>query len=272
MKKLINLFQKSLILLLITLSSNIFSQSIFSEYQSFGELHNEFLTNVLNNFEPVEGKDYEQKLSILKDFNSNYVNTLSLSSTDKSALLNIFEENSANVNNVTFYVNSFEKNSGVYNQILELKAKGIIDDFSLTKLNELLKACEERKSLPDMILLVDRLKSKSNSYYNGKNTNKSRILAISLQISHHSLQWWNNNKVKNSQSGQQSVDDNLFYVAPWVAADCVGAVISGAIAAGAQYATTGDVGNWGAVAISAVGGAVVASTGAIGKVLKWFGF
>ncbi len=54
----------------------------------------------------------------------------------------------------------------------------------------------------------------------------------------------------------------------WVGADIAGAAVGATQSAIISYTTTGEV-NWESVGLSAVGGAIVGSTGIIGKAGKW---
>lgn len=274
MRKFKNVLPLITFTLVMLVSFNVNSQSIFSEYENLGNIHNQFLDNVENNFNPVEEKDNNKKIDLINKFNINFAEETKFEKDDKTILIKVLSETKFNVNTIKFYNNSFDSKSGIYVQLADLKNKNIIDDFSSDKLLELVKACEKRESLSELIVLVDKLKKEANSEYKGKNRNESRILAMTLQIASSSFEWWNTKEInyKKNLGGQQSINNELFYVAPWVAADAIGGAVSATIAAAAQYTTTGEVGNWGAVGVSALGGAVSASTGVVGKLVKWFGW
>lgn len=90
------------------------------------------------------------------------------------------------------------------------------------------------------------------------------ILAISMA----SLEWWGQNSDALDDLASKNNAANRALIAPWVAADLVGATWGGATGAIASYAGTGEV-NWTAVGVGALSGAVSGSTGAIGKIAKW---
>ncbi|MCP4052320.1 MAG: hypothetical protein GY739_04485 [Mesoflavibacter sp.] len=274
MKKIKNVISVLSLAFMMLVSLSVNSQSIFTEYENLGNIHNDFLDNVENNFIPTDEEDYDKKINLITEFNLNFINKTNLKSDEKENLAEAVRDFRYNTNSVEFYNNSFDSKNGVYKQLDELKSKKIIDDFSYNELLSLYKASERRESVSELISLVDAIKNRANLHYNGKNTSESRLLAIIIQISSSSFDWWNKNQIRYNKNsgGQQAVNEELALLAPWVAADAIGAAISAGVAATAQYATTGEVGNWGAVGISALGGAVTASTGVVGKLVKWFGW
>jgi len=116
---------------------------------------------------------------------------------------------------------------------------------------------------------TDYLKESAN-----KIENESVILRTMIDIGIHSNEWWNNNTpdiyLPNpiGEVPYPSEQYQTYALPAVVGTDIAGALVGGVMSAGIQYAVNGDV-NWTIVGASAVGGAIVGSTGVVGKLGKW---
>lgn len=210
---------------------------------------------------------------------NSFYDYLYYSSNSYSKLTNKAKESIDKVNNE---VNISSQYPALSQIIFLTNQNGLIDNFEKDKLIEINNLVSENKAGR---ITITELKEEMNKIaidfdskkydFNGKN---GHLLAQTLSIGLNSIEWWitNGDVFISSETtggkGGPNVNfkyiDNSSLVAPWVGADIVGGVISGAIAASGQYALTGSV-NWGTVGWSAVGGAVVGSTGIVGKAGKW---
>lgn len=90
-----------------------------------------------------------------------------------------------------------------------------------------------------------------------KDAPKGAVLGVILNITKHSLTYWNGPDAMNP----------VERIAPWVLADAAGAVIGGA--GSLLYQLDNENIDWGSVGWSALTNGVAHSTGIVGKVVKW---
>ena len=142
--------------------------------------------------------------------------------------------------------------------ILFLKNNQLIDAFEYSFLINFLPELENINSFEDLMF-------KTNYYINQwenqgylEGTKSGDISGVILAITKRSTEWWLENEDQvGLQTNQKAV--------PWLALDAAGAIVSGVLAGVAEYQLTGECcsDTWG---VAVVGGAVVASTGLVGKV------
>lgn len=202
--------------------------------------------------------------------------------SDSNAYSKLTSKAKESIDKINNEANITSQNPALSQIIQKASQNGFIDSFEKDKLIEINTLVSENKAGR---ITITELKEKMNKIavdFDSKkydfNSKNGHLLAQTLSIGINSIEWWitNGDVFINSETsggkGGPSVNfdyvDNSALLAPWVGADIVGGVISGAIAASGQYALTGSV-NWGTVGWSAVGGAVVGSTGIVGKAGKW---
>jgi hypothetical protein len=93
-----------------------------------------------------------------------------------------------------------------------------------------------------------------------KNSEYGEMLAISLSISQASLTWWTENP--------DALQIETKAIPAFVGADIAGALISSASTLTYQIIDSGEV-NWKGIGWSAASGAIVGSTGVVGKIGNW---
>lgn len=90
-----------------------------------------------------------------------------------------------------------------------------------------------------------------------------------LAIAEESYYWWTENPEAAFDDPTKLNSENIQAVLPGlIATDAAGAIVGGAIAAGGQLIFSDDF-NWGVVGYGAVAGAIVGSTGAVGRLAGW---
>ncbi len=241
----------------------------FSAYKQYGDLHNAFLSNALDHFsEDISLNLKQDKIDYVARFQQGYVPSTGLSANDQNQLSAELYEYRDLVVYPDLYNEAFvSRGSGVTlsSEIDDLLANGVIDAFEHGKLKTLLSMARgnldgtvSNTQLEDFVQRA--LKDWENSNYT-QNSATGQLLPIVLSISLSSIDWWKTHP---------SADKYKTAALPaWAAADVAGGIV-GAVSSGiVQYTITGDV-NWKVVGGSAVAGAVVGSTGLVGRIAKWF--
>lgn len=252
------------------------------DFDYLGEWHNEFLVNAHENFdlslaESNSESVKEVALDALKQLNKSFA-----ASTKQRYNINVsqkeldqkFEEcyrlaDREYVSEILFddgttRAYSEDEIAGLQPMVEELKNSQIISDFSYGILQDLVSSLQDNynKLLSDydlkqkVLLLIQKV----NNHGYEKESVEGTLVASILAISIHSLDFWEENPDMLFTEGK---------VAQWVAMDAAGALVGGAMVVIKSYATTGTKANRKDFIIGAVGTAITASTGIIGKVAKW---
>ena len=275
MKKIIYITVAALFLLQLTgcnKTNNDDNLSNITEnpYAYIGKLHNDFLTNVKNNFNPnPEITTLEDGIDFIKDFHVSYLIQSDLTPEEKEMYIASFNEYKRFVNIPEFYNEFFASNSKnsedckYFNIIKEAYSLSIIDDFEFDRLNLIGQLLIENYEGVTSDSELERIIFQIQDDWTGKryavNSDKGQILAITLAISISSIEWWKENP---------DATELTRALPAVVGVDIVNGVISGVIAGIASYSSTGGL-NWCAISISAGGGAITGSTGVAGKVWNW---
>jgi hypothetical protein len=237
-------------------------------YEKIGKLHNDFLTNVKNNFVPnMTITNLEDGFSFITDFHVSYVLGSSLNSEEKAGYVKSLNEYKRFVNTHEFYNEFFTSESKdsqgrYYDYLKEAYTIGIIDNFEFEQLNMIGQKLVENYYGEISNTEFEQLLIKINNKWIAKNystdSETGQILAMSLSLSFSSIEWWKENP---DAFGDAKLP-------PVVGADIAGAVVGGVVAGVNSYILNGEV-NWGAVGLGAGAGAITGSTGVVGKVGKW---
>jgi len=237
-------------------------------YEQIGKLHNDFLTNVKNQFAPnVEITNLEDGFDYITDFHVSYILKANLNDEEKSMYANALNEYKRFVKTSEFYNEFFISNSknsdGEYfAYVKDAYSIGIIDDFEFEQLNLIGRTLKGNYYGEISDYDLEQLLHKINNQWLKKrystDSKTGQILAMSLALSLSSIDWWKENP---DAFGNAKLP-------PVVGADIAGAVIGGVISGVNSYINTGEV-SWGGVAVGAGAGAITGSTGVVGKVGKW---
>tara|TARA_B110000046_G_scaffold102424_1_gene110054 strand:- start:283 stop:1173 length:891 start_codon:yes stop_codon:yes gene_type:complete len=255
------------------------------DFLSFGKMHNDFLTNVKENFSEVESITNEnERINFINDFNKNFIDGLDISNSEKEILSSEFDKTKTYVvednliqssfGNSIFNKSSTNKNDdevSIFSLVDDLKNQNNINDKSYEILNSLSNSLKDNYegNLSDeqLKLNVENLIIEFNDF-GYENNGEGEMVGTFLAISISSLEWWEENPDALDIFSSRNQANKSQLIAPWLAADLVGGLISGVTAAAGQAIVNGEV-SLGTVGWSALAGAVSASTGAVGKIIKW---
>lgn len=239
---------------------------------SIGQIHNDFLTHTMRNYEfPNDAENLDTGLMDLAQFQINFLNEYSSTPFDCQEAKKGFSDfrqyyvpkNIQNVLKEGVYIKDRQYQLNELNSIyanenlISETDKKIVNDI-IASLHENLNGNLSNSELYKKLLEHREYWESSQNIRGNKGSIYSYLI---LDISINSLEWWDKNS--SEALGYQKL-------APWIASDIVGAIAGAGISVGLQY-FLGDSGeiNWSIVAGSAIAGAVLGSTGVIGKVGKW---
>jgi hypothetical protein len=238
-------------------------------YEHVGKLHNDFLTNVKNNFDPnMEISNLEDGFDFITDFHISYVLKSNLNSAEKSLYVSSLNEYKRFVKTSDFYneffISTSKDDDMKYWDYIDIALSiGLIDNFEFEQLTIIGEALvdgyygilTDYEFAQTIVSVENRWKLKYPV-----NCEEGNVLAVTLALSTASIEWW--------EANPDAFENGNAKLPPVVGADVAGAVIGGVIAGVNSYINTGEV-SWGGVAIGAGAGAVTGSTGVVGKVGKW---
>lgn len=253
----------------------------FERFEVYGEIHNQFLTNIKENFKPDYNiSDLNIALNYLDDFHQDFLQKANLKGLNR----NYISKSLSNYKELSVYEKAYQrmfvrsnksstlnKGTTLFELLNTLKEDELLDEFeyqSLTELSSIVKESYDGNVSDDELKkFVLNLKKKWLKQDYTVDTKNGILMAYVLSISLSSLDWWENNTdagVTTSSKGK------VIALPAWAAMDIGGAIVSGAIAASGQGLLADEV-SWDVVGYAALGGAVATSTGAAGKVAKWLG-
>jgi len=255
------------------------------DFQKIGEIHNLFLTNVKNEFKPLENiKTLDEKINYVNDFNRKFVNSLNISVDEKQILSEGLENNK----NLMFEDNLIKKAFGnkpsksssnssdinLIDMVSDLKNNNQINETSYEILYNISKDIKDNYdgNLSDSTLKVN-VENYVNSFNEAGydiNSGEGEMVGVILAISISSIEWWEQNPeaLLNLSKRSRSNMHNKALIAPWIAADVGGAIYGAAAGAIGSYVISGEV-SWKAAGWGALAAGVGASTGIAGKIGKW---
>lgn len=248
------------------------------DFEKTGEVHNGFMTNLLENFDV---KEYDElasprdKVDLLYAFNSDFL-LKSGSIVNTGEYVEYFNRHKGLVITEKLTGSAFHVNrsggrdeyegKNVFELLNYLDSLNLVSEFWYSTLYDL---CTDLKSNYVGALSDQELELKIEEYVqafdshgydpsSGEGVSLGKILAITTA----SVEWWKAHP--EAYSGFLEGER----LAPWAAADIVGAAWGGATGAIGSYTAGGEV-DWGAVGVGALSGAIAGSTGAVGKIAKW---
>lgn len=248
----------------------------FESFKKYGDYHNLFLSNFRDNFMSTPDiKQLGEGIDYINSFNKEFVNQLDLSRLEKEVLKSSLDRTKHFVNPPALFDACYSEPAkspdgspagNLFTNIESSLVKGYIDQFEYQKLTLIGEKIKDNYygiiNDAELESIVMQVRSEWIEQGYSETSKYGRTLAIALSISISSMDWWKENQDAIHSDGSDAK------VAAWVAADIVGACYGAVVSGIGSYATQGEV-NWGAVGISAVGGAVAGSTGGIGKAAKF---
>lgn len=236
----------------------------FEQFEVYGDLHNQFMTNVNENFVPNESiETLDDALNYIDDFQQSFLAVTDLKGIDRIGLSN---------------ARTTGNNESTLPEIIEqANLEGLLDEFeyqSLVTLGQKVKmSYKGLLSESELQAYVEVLQIEWVNQGYTVESEYGQTLAFVLSISRASLEWWEENPdaglTTNIPNGRVAV------LPAWAAADIGGAIVGGAWRAINSYQRqlpgNRDLGNidWEGVGRSALGGAIIASTGASIRLGGW---
>lgn len=251
------------------------SKEYFKTFEKYGEIHNQFLSNLQDNFNPdiQEVTTLYEGIQRINQFNLKYTATLNIPEEEKKLLCDELTKMKHFVYTPLMYDELFciktrntdgSEVEGYYLEyIQEAYRNELIDFFEYEKL---LLLGEKAKANISGTVTNDEFetfiyKVKEEWLIQGytEESKYGKTLAYALSISLASIEWWQINTDALPQTRALPAA---------IALDAAGAAIGAVIGAVSSYAGNGEV-NWTSVGVSAVGGAITGSLGMVGKAAKW---
>lgn len=238
-------------------------------------VHRVAMEQAKNNFvsdESVTGLN--EKIDYISAFNQSSISKMDLSDHKIQSLNSAIEDYKNMV--VSFEYTSLSRQKIVSTNPVEIQ-QIVINDlestglFSNSEINLIRRisnsfALAEKGDIPP-ISIADSISVYKDFYenINASSEESKYTVGVVLAVAEESYTWWSANP-----DGIINIDGKpkAVMVANFVAQDAAGAIVGAGIAA--SYQLFQDDFDWGAVGWAAAGGAIVASTGVVGKIASWF--
>ena len=230
-----------------------------NDFKFWGQAHNGFLDDALENYQGEEAtkaigdEDARPNYEALNTAQINYARTLNLPSDEEESLCTALEEYKPFYEPDKcfndYFVNKTSNIPVIQQRINYLFSVHAIDSFEHTLLTSL---------ITDVIKFENDILQWNDYYGYLTDDSKGQLSAYILSITDASFSWWSENNVTGTR------------LAPWIATDAAGAIVGGGVNAATQYIKHGRIKNWKTVGYNALASGVVASTGVVGKLAKWF--
>lgn len=248
------------------------------QLENYGEIHNQFLTNINKNFEIDESiQNLDYALDYVDKFQQSFLEKVDLKGINKVKLSSALSESK----DLVIYDLTYEKlfipanlrtldseEPTLFELVEQANEAGLLDDFEhkhLIELADKVKASYEGLvSGSELRGFVSDLKNRWAAQGYTTRTQGGQVIAFALTIASSSLNWWE----ANPEAGLEGTNGRVLALPAWAAADIRGAIWGGATGAIASYTTGGEVA-WEAVGIGALSGAISTSTGGAGKLGRW---
>lgn len=253
-------------------NQNLPFRTIDDSYGIWGKMHNDFLDQALDNYHPnsaekvIGDEEAHPNYDALNAAQINYARSLNLPSDEEEALCEAlveykpYYEPDKCFND--YFINKSSNTPVIQQKINYLYQSRMIDEFEYSLLTSLVTDVINiqngvTNSNGFKILLYSYFQQ-WNQHFGYMENNQGQLSAYILSIADASYTWWSENNVTGTR------------LAPWIAADAAGAIVGGAVNAAKQYITNRRISNWKKVGYNALASGVIASTGVVGKLTKWF--
>lgn len=243
-------------------------------YKIQGETHNQFLSNLQNYIKKERDTrgniSQDDFIESIHNENLRYVDSLELNEDDKKVIkqnLNKYKRyyKLDALKEDLFPNNSLDSIFVIFNKIAD---KGVMDNFDLQIIKELTvqtyNNLYELNNDKNFVSEVNNLYQTWELHYSAPgqeisiSDSQSHFVGYILSITKSSTEWWVSTDLIDLPD-----DESV------IARDAAGALIGATIHLVSQLAFQNNV-NWTQVGMGALSGAVVASTGLVGRVARWF--
>lgn len=259
---------------------NSYLKNKTNSYLSLGQIHNDFMNYVNEDFIPntkITKKEeafdyvlsfYNEKIEYYPILNEETKSNLSQEFKDNIFLLESMELQSIIKNEKSIDNSIKEEKSSLKTLLKDLNNEEVISNDEFVKLidfqNTLSKVFDGEINLKELQDYTEELKKS----YNPKESTINNM----IEIMDFSTEWWSTKNPDGFVPGIGVITPTdpgySNYTVMWIANDVAGALIGAGASAGLQYFINGEV-DWTIVGGSAVVGAVIGSTGAVGKLGGW---
>lgn len=235
------------------------------DYAWIGKLHNDFLDGIAekNAIENTRSETDTIDWELVHQEHLNQVQALELESNYKVTLTTSLNASKPYYHTDNLYADIFPNNSlyEYYGQLQILLSRHIIDITELGMLKELGMSTKQNMdgeiSNAELTDVVMNLCDKWNKKYGQSMIRDGEYSAHILAIAKSSMEWWSEADIPETRSASLVIS-----------ADIAGALITAVTSASAQYLANKRIDGV-VVAYSAVGGAIVGSTGIVGKAARF---
>lgn len=231
------------------------------EYMPLGTWHNDMLTlaDSIISSQASRGADFsifEADSALFAEIHSAYLKEaakLDISADERAALIEALNEIELFDPEYT-YRKLFPNNStnSLKKLLTQLESQGIIDSYESRLIMDLTVAIQDDYYTPDPVVLestINTICDQWEQHYGPMDEKAGVFSGQVLAIAKSSVTWWNEEIVLGSRA-----------LPAWVAADAGGALSHAIGSCIIQYAASGTI-NWRHVGYTALGGAVMTSTG-----------
>ena len=257
---------------------------IFPSFRTITNIHQISMNKAYRNFEPDKTvKNLEDGIKYVRDFNEKSIlESFSLSDVQRNLLKKGMDETKnflveinypyANYSIGAKQLSLFDIQNVVIADLLKHETINIDDAKILRRLIDSFQKAEVQQI--SVFALDDTLSTLENEFksiVHQTETNYGYITGAVLAVAKESYNWWLNNPGAiqvNSIKTTNKIDNKIQAIPLVVANDIAGALVGAGIAVSGQMIINGEV-DWGIVGWSAVSGAVIGSTGVVGKIGKW---
>jgi hypothetical protein len=246
----------------------------YQSYVPYGQLHNDYLTNVQDNFtNSTTAISLSEAIDYVANFNQSYTNTITTLSNNEKQIINAgITEFKDFVVSETFMEYQMGPNGRFYQDINTAYNNGSIDEFEKNTLISIGQKSYDVYSNPltiqDLEIYLNAIKAEWEGQQYTTNDVHGRLTPAILAISLESANWWSNHP-------DAYPNNSSTVLAAPIANDVAGAAVGALVQAGKEIVND-DIQGGGTlegagsrIANAAVTGAVVGSTGVVGKVANF---
>lgn len=244
---------------------------LYTDFEQEGQLHNDYLTHFNTNFVEMHVTNLSAGVDYVKDIAQTYNNSLNISAEEKAFNNQVLEDSKHFVVSETFMADYVGNNGFVYEKVNDLYQAGEIDLFEKESLVATAQKSYDNHieilSTSDLKAFIIGIKQEWESKGYLEDDKHGKILPLILSISLHSFHWWENNP---------DAYEALSRAIPAVVANDIAGAVVGATYQASKEVVNDDVsggetieGAGERIAMGAVHGAVLASSGAVTKAAKW---
>lgn len=224
----------------------------YVEHVDYGALHNEMLLNVENQYDTTMlFSTVGDVLDYVDSINKCYLQKSNIPEALNIDVMKAIHNNRGSMSYADFYDSIFDGQYSVFNSNKILMDYGVVNQTEYEHINDIAQlmfnTCTGKISHENSLQELHSILQKANK------TEHTQVGEVLFSIMEHSYDYWEN-------EGNEPTMPYDYALPPQVYADAAGAVVGGALAAGAEYAMHGTV-STGNVVAGAVTNAIDASTG-----------